>query len=396
MKKLLLILFLVSGYLFSQDNVVKNSLSNSAKAQSEYELISNTEITSSELESIAENDELYYQTLNKYYTSSLFFYHRLLLRGIDTKKPQSPNLEEATTADANTLSKYLKKAKDLAKKFNNSKDNGNDIIDIFKSYENTIKDLRTENEKLKLEALKAKLDSNNQDYLWTLSKQLIEENNKLQEEKILTEIKSNQEISSKIKALEKMYSNKSNFTSSLLSLDVGGNVFFSGNSQVSNDANFLLGLNLNTAPLLGLSESSFELFGELNQFETQYSNYLYNTNLYSFGLNGIVEDVFNIGGFKSNLKLGLGFFFADIKSPNQILNNSNYRKTSYQGQMLKLELAFRNILRNHPLEIFIGYRVLFANDDIIYSAPTEFNIGRQTANGLNLGIRFNIWNQYGE
>ncbi len=393
------LLLLCSSFAFAQTQ--------SDPIQTGKNILQNAEITipkepsQAEYEFITENEEIYYQKLMEYYQIANSNWMKLNDKGYTNfKKPLLPSSEELTSPDAAILRKYYKQAKESANAI--AKIQGNKLIDVLKNYDVELSKLRNENERLQSEIFMAQLDTNYTYRLRDLVNELYLENDSLREAKMMSDIANLKKNRKKIEEIEKYYSSNYSKHTNVMSFDFGGNQYFSNNSALEYEPNFRFGINLNTNALIGIENDNFEIYGEYNNFNSNLSNQnttgslIFNSQLYAFGLSGTIKDIMNLGSYSGYLKVGVGFFFSDTKSPNQINFNSDYARSSNKGQQLRLELGFRNTVRNHPVDLFIGYSLLFYNNSVVYSAPETLNIGKINQSSLNFGLRFGLWKQYGE
>lgn len=181
------------------------------------------------------------------------------------------------------------------------------------------------------------------------------------------------------------------YTSQVLTISGSANFFTFRDDALDTDISPGVMLTFNPSTILGFG-SVVDVYA---QFITPYvqndpEGIDFRTNFYNFGvnLNVPITDVLNIKDFRSNLKVGGGFFWASTQ-----MWNGPVTDTDWNGQALRLELNFMNNNIHFPLEVYFSYSFYNVVDDLTYRTTSEIiDLGDNLwINNFEIGTRFTLW-----
>lgn len=181
------------------------------------------------------------------------------------------------------------------------------------------------------------------------------------------------------------------YTTQVLTVSGSANFFTFRDDALDTDISPGVMLTFNPSTILGFG-SVVDVYA---QFITPYvqndpEGIDFRTNFYNFGvnLNLPITDVLNIKDFRSNFKVGGGFFWASTQ-----MWNGPVTDTDWNGQALRLELNFLNNNVQFPLEVYFSYSFYNVVDDLTYRTTTDIiDLGDNLwINNFEIGTRFTLW-----
>jgi hypothetical protein len=177
----------------------------------------------------------------------------------------------------------------------------------------------------------------------------------------------------------------------VLSVSASGNKFYFRDERLATDIGIGGMAIFNPGPILGFG-NFFDMWLEYVAPRIKTGNDMneYRTNFFSTGLhiNIPVTDILKVSNFTSNLKVGGGFFWTEVRIPNVPKPS-----TEWNGEIMRFEINLSNFTRNFPLEAFAGYTFMFHSNDVRFrtSSPHDIFMGRDFwTNNFQMGVRFTL------
>ena len=376
---IMLMLFAFSSFLFSAEPIIKVGDKPSRVKLEYYE----------------DSEELFTAKLLEYYEIASILKAQILFLGSEVKTNLTvPSYEELSDQDVVSIIKYYRIAKKLE---NEVKALPEDFSrQQIQNLEKVVTEVQKKNAKLSLDGLSEKLENSKLKYFQEKINQCVEDNINKNFELDSLKYDNLKKMEALRQKIRKYYEKYYETSLPIISASVSGETFSFNSNEIQDNISLSTELIFNLNPIFKWGKY-FDFWGMyhfpviysnvgLDYNNPYFTNQRWNSNIWALGLSANVPTLFDFGGLNIGFKLGGGHYFGNSNMYN--VQNTYSEISSFNGQLVKLELNFGKQNVYYPFEVFIAYTSFFQSNNLkFYSQRKVFDLGQPTFYSLSLGLR---------
>lgn len=347
------------------------------------------------LEPFEYDDEVYVPKVLEAYSWCVALTAQLDMLGVEpVTKVFEPTYDDLADLELDVIKKYHQKALALEKEVIEAPEDLN-LLEI-ENLRRQVSELKFDKLKWKKEAFEATLKAQDIAFYKRKNDEFISEADSLRYYADSVRYFYYEQMNKKVDEIKKFYDEMySGNRIPLITIAGTANKFRLNNDYIENDLSPGARITFNTHPILKYGKY-FDLWAEYINPEIRTLNFSHNdfaetiawrTHYYSFGVNANFSDLIRTYYFNLGFKAGGGFYWGESNPLNL-----NLPKTSWKGELVRLELNLENQRLNLPVEIYGSWTFMFPSKDMIFTGDYNAIKKGNTIHNISIGFRINLWN----